>query len=61
MLYLTMFKIAAASIITTFLLVIIAHSLNIDDNDIIETVGGLIIVVSLVTSFLAAWMWVFNI
>lgn len=61
MLYLTMFKIAAASIITTFLLVIIAHSLNIDDNDIIETIGGLIIVVSLVTSFLAAWMWVFNI
>lgn len=61
MLYLTMFKIAAASIITTILLVIIAHSLNIDDNDIIETIGGLIIVVSLVTSFLAAWMWVFNI
>lgn len=61
MLYLMMFKIAAASIITTFLLVIIAHSLNIDDNDIIETIGGLIIVVSLVTSFLAAWMWVFNI
>lgn len=61
MLYLTMFKIATASIITTFLLVIIAHSLNIDDNDIIETIGGLIIVVSLVTSFLAAWMWVFNI
>lgn len=61
MLYLTMFKIAAASIITTFLLVLIAHSLNIDDNDIIETIGGLIIVVSLVTSFLAAWMWVFNI
>ncbi len=61
MLYLLMFKIAAASIITTFLLVIIAHSLNIDDNDIIETIGGLIIVVSLVTSFLAAWMWVFNI
>ena len=61
MLYLLMFKIAAASIITTFLLVIIAHSLNIDNNDIIETIGGLIIVVSLVTSFLAAWMWVFNI
>ena len=61
MLYLLMFKIAAASIITTLLLVIIAHSLNIDDNDIIETIGGLIIVVSLVTSFLAAWMWVFNI
>lgn len=61
MLYLTMFKIALASLVTTFLLVIIAHSLNIDDNDIIETIGGLIIVVSLVTSFLAAWMWVFNI
>ena len=60
MLYLIMFKIAAASLITTLVLVIITRGLDINDG-ISITIGGLALIVTLLTSFLAAWMWVFNI
>lgn len=60
MLYLLMFKIAAASLITTLVLVVITRGLDINDG-ISITIGGLALIVTLLTSFLAAWMWVFNI
>lgn len=60
MLYLIMFKIAAASLITTLILVIVTRGLDINDG-ISVTIGGLALIVTLLTSFLAAWMWVFNI
>lgn len=60
MLYVLMFKIAAASLITTLILVIITRGLDINDG-ISVTIGGLALIVTLLTSFLAAWMWVFNI
>lgn len=60
MLYVLMFKIAAASLITTLVLVIITRGLDINDG-ISVTIGGLALIVTLLTSFLAAWMWVFNI
>jgi hypothetical protein len=60
MLYLLMFKIAAASLITTLILVVITRGLDINDG-ISVTIGGLALIVTLLTSFLAAWMWVFNI
>lgn len=60
MLYLLMFKIAAASLITTLVLVIITRGLDINDG-IGVTIGGLALILTLLTSFLAAWMWVFNI
>lgn len=60
MLYVLMFKIAAASLITTLVLVVITRGLDINDG-IGVTIGGLALIVTLLTSFLAAWMWVFNI
>ena len=60
MLYLIMFKIAAASLITTLVLVVITRSLDITDG-IGVTIGGLALILTLLTSFLAAWMWVFDI
>jgi len=60
MLYLIMFKIAAASLITTLILVIVTRGLDINDG-ISVTIGGLALIVTLLTSFLAAWMWVFDI
>lgn len=60
MLYVLMFKIAAASLITTLVLVIITRGLDINDG-ISVTIGGLALILTLLTSFLAAWMWVFNI
>ena len=60
MLYLIMFKIAAASLITTLVLVVITRGLDINDG-ISVNIGGLALIVTLLTSFLAAWMWVFNI
>lgn len=60
MLYVLMFKIAAASLITTLIFVIVTRSLDITDG-IGVTIGGLALIVTLLTSFLAAWMWVFNI
>lgn len=60
MLYLIMFKIAAASLITTLIFVIVTRGLDIQDG-IGVTIGGLALIVTLLTSFLAAWMWVFNI
>lgn len=60
MLYVLMFKIAAASLITTLVLVVITRGLDINDG-ISVTIGGLVLIVTLLTSFLAAWMWVFNI
>ena len=60
MLYLLMFKIAAASLITTLVLVVITRGLDINDG-ISVTIGGLALIVTLLTSFLVAWMWVFNI
>lgn len=60
MLYLIMFKIAAASLITTLILVIVTRGLDINDG-IGVTIGGLALILTLLTSFLAAWMWVFNI
>lgn len=60
MLYLLMFKIAAASLITTLVLVVITRGLDIKDG-IGVTIGGLALILTLLTSFLAAWMWVFNI
>lgn len=60
MLYLLMFKIAAASLITTLVLVVITRGLDINDG-ISVTIGGLALIITLLTSFLAAWMWVFNI
>lgn len=60
MLYLLMFKIATASLITTLILVIVTRGLDINDG-ISVTIGGLALIVTLLTSFLAAWMWVFNI
>lgn len=60
MLYLLMFKIAAASLVTTLVLVIVTRGLDINDG-ISVTIGGLALIVTLLTSFLAAWMWVFNI
>lgn len=60
MLYLLMFKIAAASLITTLVLVVITRGLDINDG-IGVTIGGLALILTLLTSFLAAWMWVFNI
>lgn len=60
MLYLIMFKIAAASLVTTLILVIITRGLDVTDG-ISVTIGGLALIVTLLTSFLAAWMWVFNI
>ena len=60
MLYLIMFKIAAASLITTLIFVIITRGLDIKDG-IGVTIGGLALILTLLTSFLAAWMWVFDI
>lgn len=60
MLYVLMFKIAAASLITTLVLVVITRGLDINDG-IGVTIGGLALILTLLTSFLAAWMWVFNI
>ena len=60
MLYLIMFKIAAASLITTLMFVIVTRGLDITDG-IGVTIGGLALILTLLTSFLAAWMWVFNI
>ena len=60
MLYLIMFKIAAASLITTLIFVIVTRGLDITDG-IGVTIGGLALILTLLTSFLAAWMWVFNI
>lgn len=60
MLYVLMFKIAAASLITTLVLVVITRGLDIQDG-IGVTIGGLALITTLLTSFLAAWMWVFNI
>lgn len=60
MLYVLMFKIAAASLITTLVLVVITRGLDINDG-ISVTIGGLALIVTLLTSFLAAWMWVFDI
>lgn len=60
MLYVLMFKIAAASLITTLVLVVITRGLDINDG-ISVTIGGLALILTLLTSFLAAWMWVFNI
>lgn len=60
MLYVLMFKIAAASLITTLVLVVITRGLDINDG-ISVTIGGLALIITLLTSFLAAWMWVFNI
>lgn len=60
MLYLIMFKIAAASLITTLILVVVTRGLDINDG-IGVTIGGLALILTLLTSFLAAWMWVFNI
>lgn len=60
MLYVLMFKIAAASLITTLVLVVITRGLDINDG-ISVTIGGLALIVTLLTSFLTAWMWVFNI
>ncbi len=60
MLYVLMFKIAAVSLITTLVLVVITRGLDINDG-ISVTIGGLALIVTLLTSFLAAWMWVFNI
>ena len=60
MLYVLMFKIAAASLITTLVLVVITRGLDINDGMSV-TIGGLALIVTLLTSFLAAWMWVFNI
>lgn len=60
MLYLIMFKIATASLITTLIFVIVTRGLDINDG-ISVTIGGLALIVTLLTSFLAAWMWVFNI
>lgn len=55
-----MFKIALASLVTTLIFVVITRGLDINDG-ISVTIGGLALIVTLVTSFLAAWMWVFNI
>lgn len=60
MLYLIMFKIAAASLITTLIFVIVTRGLDITDG-IGVTIGGLALIITLLTSFLAAWMWVFDI
>lgn len=60
MLYLIMFKIAAASLITTLIFVIVTRGLDIKDG-IGVTIGGLALILTLLTSFLAAWMWVFDI
>ena len=60
MLYLIMFKIAAASLITTLIFVIVNRGLDIQDG-IGVTIGGLALIITLLTSFLAAWMWVFDI
>lgn len=60
MLYLLMFKIAAASLVTTLILVVVTRGLDITDG-ISVTIGGFALIVTLLTSFLAAWMWVFNI
>ena len=60
MLYVLMFKIAAASLVTTLILVVVTRGLDINDG-ISVTIGGLALIVTLLTSFLAAWMWVFNI
>lgn len=60
MLYLLMFKIAAASLITTLIFVIVTRGLDIIDG-IGVTIGGLALILTLLTSFLAAWMWVFDI
>lgn len=60
MLYLLMFKIAAASFITTLIIVVITRGLDIKDG-IGVTIGGLALILTLLTSFLAAWMWVFDI
>jgi len=55
-----MFKIAAASLITTLIFVIVTRWLDIQDG-IGVTIGGLALITTLLTSFLAAWMWVFDI
>lgn len=60
MIYLLMFKIAAASLITTLIFVIVTRGLDIKDG-IGVTIGGLALILTLLTSFLAAWMWVFDI
>lgn len=60
MLYLIMFKIATASLITTLIFVIVTRGLDITDG-ISVTIGGLALITTLLTSFLAAWMWVFDI
>ncbi len=61
MIYLFMFKLAAASLVTTLILVIITRGLEETTNSIVVNIGGLALILTLLTSFLAAWMWVFDI
>ena len=61
MIYLFMFKLAAAFLMTTIILVIVTRGLDETTNSMVVTIGGIVLVLTLLTSFLAVWMWVFNI
>lgn len=60
MLYLTMFKIASTILSITIALAVISYLLN-DENEIINRLNEIFLILTIVTAFLTAWMWVFNI
>lgn len=60
MLYLTMFKIANTILTITIALAMISYWLN-DENEIVNRLNEIFLILTIVTAFLTAWMWVFNI
>ena len=60
MLYLTMFKIANIILAINILLAILSCILY-DKNEIVNRLNEIFMLLTIVTSFLTAWMWVFNI
>lgn len=60
MIYPTMFKIANTILSITIALAMISYLLN-DENEIVNRLNEIFLILTIVTAFLTAWMWVFNI
>lgn len=60
MIYPTMFKITNTILSITIALAMISYLLN-DENEIVNRLNEIFLILTIVTAFLTAWMWVFNI
>lgn len=60
MIYLSMFKIASIILAINILIAILSSILN-DENEIVYRLNEIFLILTIVTAFLTAWMWVFNI